>query len=865
MSVALTVDNRDKQAASTDVEVELLDSANTSVARLDKKVDFAAGDSVATFTLTTDKLTNLNLWSAETPYLYTVVVRQKDAQGKETSVFSTKYGFRNIAQVGQLIYVNGKQTYFKGTNTQDTHPLYGRSIDVPTMLKDITMMKQANMNIIRTSHYPRQPKMYAMFDHYGLYIMDEADVECHKNWSDGASMTNDPTWKAQYVDRTVRMVLRDRNHPSVTFWSLGNESSNGICFTASYAATRALDPRLIHYEGATGSNNTDLYSNMYPDLGSVANHVAGNTGGKPYFMCEYAHAMGNAVGNLKEYWDLIEGSQAGIGGCIWDWVDQSIYNPADIKKGNFTKNGMNYYMSGYDFPGPHQDNFENNGIITADRAWTSKLTEVKHVYQYVKFVGFSAVTKSLTLKNKYDFTNLNKFYLTYTVLRDGDEVETGRVDLPSTAPDASCQVTVPFTTSFVADDAEYMITFRVKMKDATCWADADYCVADNQYTLRQRAATLPAVQGDAQTLTLTKNTTGATLTNGKMTMTFDAQGLLTQWLCNDNAVLAAGSKGPVYSNFRWIDNDRFGGKDNGSSDFSLDSVALNADHTACTVVTSAGGTKCPYTLTYTIYGTGVVDLAATFSPATSDLRRLGLAMTFPAGYENVEYYAKGPWANYWDRQTGSYLGRYTTTVDDMFEPISHPQTMGDRQALRELLLTNTVTGDKLKIETEGQVSFSLLHYDENTFATTKLHPWDLTHISTVNAHFDYLQRGIGNGSCGPSTIDAYKCPDSGSYSYKLRFTPIKKGEDTAVKGPVSQAMQCHISYDSQSDAVVCRGTFDAGTRFVLTNLGGVRLASARTAAAGDAQVTLSLKGQPHGAYLVRVAAKDGVRNHKLVK
>src|SRR5574344_552110 len=474
MKVALQVDNRDKMAAGKTIQIELLDSAGQKVAAASQKVTFAAADTTKHVDIKIGNLSNLNLWSAETPYLYSVIVRQLDGSGKEEEVFSTKYGFRNIAIVNKLVYVNGQQVYFKGLTTQDTHPLYGRSIDVPTMLKDITMMKQANMNIIRTSHYPRQPKMYAMFDYYGLYIMDEADVECHKNWSDGASMTNDSTWIPQYVDRTVRMVLRDRNHPSVTFWSLGNESSNGICFTATCAATRALDPRIIHYEGATGSNNTDLYSNMYPDLGTVSNRVAGNTGGKPYFMCEYAHAMGQAVGNLQEYWDLIEGSKTGIGGCIWDWVDQSIYRPSDIKSGTLKRNGYNYYMSGYDFPGPNQGNFVNNGIITADRAWTAKLTEVKHVYQYVKFISFNASTKRLILKNKYDFTNLNNFYLTYSVLRNGNVVETGRADIPSTAPDASCQIAVPFSTDFKADDSEYMINFGVNMRNATRWADADY-------------------------------------------------------------------------------------------------------------------------------------------------------------------------------------------------------------------------------------------------------------------------------------------------------------------------------------------------------------------------------------------------------
>jgi len=849
MKMALEIDNRDKNAAKKTIEMELLDSADNKIATTKQTVNFEIGDSVKNINMNIASLTDLNLWSAENPYLYTVVVRQLNEKDNEEEVFSTKYGFRNITRSNQLVYVNGKQTYFKGVNTQDTHPLYGRAIDVTTMLKDITMMKQANMNIVRTSHYPRQPKMYAMFDYYGLYIMDEADVECHKNWSDGASMTNDTTWEAQYVDRTVRMVLRDRNHPSVTFWSLGNESSNGVCFDATYKATKSLDPRIIHYEGAGGKNNTDLNSVMYPDLNGVSYSSAGSTGGKPFFMCEYAHAMGEAVGNLQEYWDIIEGSKAGIGGCIWDWVDQSIYRASDIKNGKFKKNGYNYYMSGYDFPGPNQGNFVNNGIITADRAWTAKLTEVKHVYQYVKFTNFNKLTKILTIKNKYDFTNLNNFYVKYVVLHNGIEVETGMVDIPSVLPDGTSSLSIPFTTDY-SQNGEYLINFYVCLKQSTTWADAGYYVADNQYTLRGRDEILQAVIDTADDMTLTQNASLSNITNSKFTISFDSKGNITSWKSNNNDVLNAGSNGPVFNNFRWIDNDGNGDTNNGITSSVMKSVTMSEDKKSCKIEVTVNGSKCPYTIVYTIYSTGIVDINPTFSPAVDELRRIGLSIVFPKGYENVEYYAKGPWSNYIDRQTGSFLGRYVTTVDDMFEPLSHPQTNGDHQGLRELVLENNNTGDTLEIETEGQVSFSLSHYDETKYTTYQLHPWDLTRLNPIYAHFDYIQRGIGNGSCGPSTIDKYKCPSSGTYSYKLRIIPKKKISTDGISN-IRDKDSHTVFYDREKQKIICNGPFDKSTTIEFYNIGGICISKTKCSP-NNSSVTISTAGQPQGLYIIKI-------------
>ena len=281
---------------------------------------FAAGDSLKTQTVDFGTLSNVKLWSAETPTLYTFTFSQSQ-DGKEEEAFSTKYGFRKIDLSKGYLEVNGRRTYLKGANTQDTDPLHGRSISTDLMLKDIAMMKQSNMNTVRTSHYPRHAKMMAMFDYFGLFVVDEADMELHKNWDGVKTIINNTDWTGAIVDRNVRNTLRDRNHPSVVFWSLGNESGSGLNIMAAYNAVKELDNRYIHYEGSTRdkAEGTDIHSVMYPAMdvwrsgttGPVTSDVNHPNTNKPYFMCEYAHAMGNAVGNLREYWEAMEGSQIG--------------------------------------------------------------------------------------------------------------------------------------------------------------------------------------------------------------------------------------------------------------------------------------------------------------------------------------------------------------------------------------------------------------------------------------------------------------------------------------------------------------------------------------------------------------------------
>jgi beta-galactosidase len=332
MNINIELDNRDFEPGKKIVVASVYSPDGRFIKSDSLKLNTAAKIAALSgdIKLTID---NVKLWSAEKPVLYTVRIVQLDADGNEEMAFSTKYGFREIVIKNSLVYINGERVFFKGVNRHDTHPAYGRAVTTESMLRDVLLMKQNNINTIRTSHYPNAAKMYAMFDHYGLYCCDEADLEDHAN----QSISDRESWIPAFVDRINRMVLRDRNHASVVMWSLGNEAGNGNNFGPCYDEAKRLDSRPVHYEGTRsagdygGGRFSDFYSKMYPGQAWMKQYT--NNLDKPMFICEYAHAMGNAIGNLKEYWQKIEASNSCIGGCIWDWVDQAIYDPQEMKEG----------------------------------------------------------------------------------------------------------------------------------------------------------------------------------------------------------------------------------------------------------------------------------------------------------------------------------------------------------------------------------------------------------------------------------------------------------------------------------------------------------------------------------------------------
>lgn len=712
------------------------------------------------------------LWSAETPNLYTVHVVQKDEMGNEEMAFSDKVGFRSVEIRNSLVYINGKRVFFKGTNRHDTDPVYGRAVRTESMLRDVLLMKQNNINTVRTSHYPNAARMYAMFDYYGIYCVDEADLEDHAN----QSISDRKSWIPAFEDRIERMVKRDRNRASVIMWSLGNEAGNGENFGPCYNKAKSLDSRPVHYEGTRSNGNygggrfSDFYSKMYPGMAWMNQNTSNLD--KPMFICEYAHAMGNAIGNLKEYWDIIEGSNSCIGGCIWDWVDQAIYEPREIKQGVYR------LRTGYDFPGPHQGNFCSNGIIPATREESPKLAEVKAAHQFVKFelkqVNPAKNLAVVLLKNTYNFHDLSQYELVYDVVLNGRVAATKRLDLPAIAAGEQQEISLKLPKANLQKNSakgnEVLLNLRVVYKKDQTFCKAGHSVAQAQFTLSERKA-LPAIAGKGdnkwgQTLAMHETR----LFNGNMAICIDnATGQLQSLAFNGKNVVA-NREGFIYDNHRWIENDRFTNTDNGLTGNAT--VQVTEENGLTVIKTRRDGTICATEVDYILYPQGMVDIVARFNPKNGEVRRAGLVCAIDSAYDQVDYYAYGPMENYCDRKDGATIGRYHTTVDEMLVHYAKPQSTGGREGLRELILRNK-QGEGVKIETEGQVAFSALRYTDADLMNCN-HIWELTKRPYTVLHLDAWTRGIGNASCGQdvNTLPQYRVPQQ-TLTYKLRISPLK--------------------------------------------------------------------------------------------
>lgn len=783
MNILFQLDNRSDAAFTGKANFELLDTdGKTTVCTL-PAVDINVQPGETADFATSAKISDLKLWSSEVPNLYTVIVSLTDANGRETEAFATKHGFRRISKVGKFVHVNGKKIFFKGVNRQDTHPVTGRMQTVETLLQDVLLFKQFNINMVRTSHCPHQAKMMAMYDHFGIYVMDEADLEAHA--MDGA-LTNDPAWSPAFVDRQERMVMRDRNHPSVTFWSLGNETRNGSNFADCYAAVRALDPRMIHYEGqqAWGFPNSDMTSKMYPfeeDIISADN----NNEDRPHFFCEYAHAMGQSLGNFQDYWDYIESSHRIIGGCIWDWADQAIYDPKEILAGTYKKGD---YRTGYDYPGPHQYNFMSNGIVGPERDVNPKLVEVKKVHQWIKMSKFSPEAKTLTVKNAYDFIDLSDFYISWSVSCEGIEVERGTIDNFNVAARKSATLSVPFKTT-ITDDCEYLLTLKFHLRKANDWADAGHVVAEEQFAITERPK-LPTIDTEQLAATLQTLGNGPVVINGEgFSYAFDIAGNLTSMNFNGHDYIY-NNQPAKFDSYRWIENDApYSGMppSGGMTGYQVNSTGMycnfiDGDAKGAKAVQLVATFENPeavsYRNYYTIYSNGTMDLKTVYVNRTSStddtkgIQRLGHTWVLDPALENIEYFARGPWSNYSDRKTGCFAAVYNSTVTEQHEHFIRPQNMGNHEELRYLKLTSPQDPDYgLLIEAEGQASFSALHHTEADYGTVS-HDAELAPRSEVILHLDYQQKGIGNGSCGSRVWRRYLIPSDVELSHKLRFTPL---------------------------------------------------------------------------------------------
>lgn len=759
-----------KKSGSTKLDITLLDPYGKLVTTLSKDIPVIEANQELEFELS-ETVKNPLLWSAEKPHLYTTIFSLKNADGKELEAMSTKIGFRKIEIKNKRVYVNNEQIFFKGVNRHDTDPKFGKTVTTELMEKDVLMMKQHNVNTIRTSHYPNSSKMYSMFDYYGLYVMDEADLENH---GDG-SISGKPSWIGAYVDRIERVIERDKNHPSVIFWSLGNEAGDGDNFWEMRKRAKEMDPsRPIHYQGK--NEVADIDSHMYPSINAMRSFDQYNSD-KPYFLCEYVHSMGNAMGNLIEYWDYIENhSKRMIGACVWDWVDQ-----AHNKQGN----PDNHYFYGGDFGEiPNDGDFSCNGLTTTDRRITAKLIELKRVYQYIKFKDVDLNSGKLEIENKYDFSNLNEFDIKWTVLKNGEMAESGVLPVTALLPNEKTIIQIPFKRSYEAG-SEYFLNLSVSLKENTTWAKKGYQVAARQFALISRSVVPVVARESLPTLNVDSNTgllrvsgpnfsTAFSMTNGQITsLTYNG----SEYLHNQTGL-----------NLNWyrsVNNDKFTDQryyttteDKPMIVYSLaadkKSVTIVSDHLA--MINNPQAIKLPYLIKYTIFGDGTIDVEATFTKSSqaSIVRRLGLQMQLKEGFENVKYYGKGPHENYIDRIISADVGIYTTTVKGMEEEhYIRSQSLGNREDIRWIEITDS-NNRGLKVIAKNKLSFSALHFSDQAIWKAK-HDFEIDNIREPQTYLnlDCIQQGLGNATCGPNPLPEYMIPENQLIGYSFRLQPMK--------------------------------------------------------------------------------------------
>ena len=763
LNVQLQVLNMGKKVRDIKADVALIGPDGKTVAKgIVGHSEPVAKGGTATLNMTMD-VKNPLLWTAETPNLYTVNVTVNG------DISTQKYGFRKIENRGGRVYINNSRVFFKGANRHDTDPTYGKAVPLESMMRDVLLMKQYNLNTVRTSHYPNDPRFYALCDYYGLYMMDEADVECHGNHR----LSRTPSWMPQYVDRQVRMVLRDRNHPAVIFWSMGNECGGGDNFVACKKAIQELDGRLIHYEGM--NEVADMDSRMYPSMSAVHHEdTDASKQGRPYFLCEYAHAMGNAIGNLQEYWDYIEfESKRMIGGCIWDWVDQG------LRKWGEPAHHI-YYGGGFgDFP--NDQDFCCNGIITSEREVTPKLEQVKKVYQYVDFKQMP--DGKLRIRNRYAFISLDGFQLSYSLLRDGQTIQSGIVTLPAIAAGDSAFIDMPATAPEAA--GMYHLNLSLRLRQHTTWAQAGHEVAAEQIALGGVPVVEPMELAAAQPLTA-EDKDGKLLIQGKeFAVSFDKKsGALSQITYSGKNMLAPQERALggsfLFNGYRSISNDRRG---NLGTAIQTKDVQLNKTQKGDTIVVcviqnvSAGRnarTQVPVQTSYRITPNGHIEVECSMgNTQNQDFSRLGLQAVLDGSLEQVEWLGHGPIENYPDRQDAAFVGRYHNTVTGMTEKYIKPMSMGERWGVNWLTLTDK-QGHGLRVRLlAGNLGFSALHYsDEEMWQVKYHHQLKSIYRPEVVLHLDAAMRGLGNASCGPGPLQKYELTEK-SYSYTFVIEPVK--------------------------------------------------------------------------------------------
>lgn len=759
----------------------------------------------------TAKVESPKLWTAETPHLYRLVLTLRDSDGNVIETTGSNVGFREVKiHDGQLL-VNGQPVRLRGVNRHEHDPTLGHAINESRMIEDIQLMKQANINAVRTAHYPNNPRWYELCDEYGLYVMDEANIETHGL---RGRLASEPTWHAAFLERAVRMAERDKNHPSVILWSLGNESGYGPNFAAISAWLRAFDPtRPIHYEGAqdtpTDPNTVDVISRFYPRVqgeylnppdakGDAQSERAENARwerlldlanndptGRPILASEYAHAMGNSLGNLREYWEEIYSDPRLLGGFIWEWCDQGLYKT--------NEDGQKFIAYGGDFgDSPHHRVFCIKGIVTAERETTPKFWEVKKVYQPILMEADATLadSKTIHITNRYSHLNLKEFDIHWQLICDGDIVEQGA--LPPIDVPAGKHGTLSLEQIPIDPNTEGVCSLRISFqtRNDAPWAKAGHEIAWDQFPIATKSSPKVVNQATLPSLTVKDSDDLVEITSKDFAAQFSRSlSALTSLKYDGTEILAVEQEpaGPVAQFFRApADNDRgFGNwlarnwQEAGLADpertvesFEVKQLNEYLVQIQATIKNTVAQGSITQKAIWLIRGDGSLDLKTEFLPA-GDLPpfpRIGIVMKLAGSFDQLSWYGHGPHENYSDRLESSPLGFYHSTVNEQAFPYPRPQETGNKEGVRWLALRNS-TGSGLLVVAEGEpFAASALRFTAQDLAAAT-HNHELKPREEVILSLDARHCGLGNGSCGPGVLTKYAVPIQ-PYSLHVSFRPL---------------------------------------------------------------------------------------------
>ena len=734
-------------------------------------------------------IADVNHWTAETPYLYKLFMTVED-NGQIVEVIPQNVGFRNIRLNGETFLVNGVAIKFKGVNRHDYSPQNGRVVSREEIEKDIILMKQFNINAIRTSHYPNSYYLYDLCDEYGMYLIAETDLECHgfELTGDYKWITDDPSWELAYVSRMTRMIERDKNHPAIIFWSLGNESAFGCNFRKMTDVAHEMDPtRLVHYEGDFDVESADVYSTMYtwienPKKPYLMKDIIEKSK-KPHIHCEYCHAMGNGPGNLKDYQDLVYAHDKLQGGFVWEWFDHGIES--------FTESGEKYYRYGGDFGDvPSNKDFCIDGLIMPDRTPSPGLYEYKKVIEPITTTAVDIQKGIINLLSRYDFANLDRFNLVYKVMEDDVILQTGFMAVPSIEARANKDITLPYDLSAikVKPGAHYYVNISYQLREDTRYASSGHELATAQFELplyKEGIMVRPEGILNVEKEHTTLHVKGANfsldfnLVNGNL-MNIVRDGMqvlskgprLTLWrapISNDMEIIDKLKK--VY--FLHLEHEVVM-----NIDYHMEGNILKVEvDTINSTTNSAWHFKTKYVYTVCPSGDILIDVEGTPSGrvdlAPDMLPRIGVSMHLDKSMEHVRYFGMGPGENYADSKEAAQMGLYANTVDGLFTNYVIPQENGNHMGCKWVSMTND-RGMGLLASTEGDFNFSASWYEDKDLDDAK-HTCDLVKRDYIVFNVDYKQNALGTNSCGQWQLDKYRAKFE-DFKLSFRLTPFNNKE-----------------------------------------------------------------------------------------